>query len=113
MRHAAPPDAAVSQQAVEELPTWDLGDLYPGPNSPAVEADLTMAEQAARAFAAAHQHKLGAMSGRARGGDLGVRANRGTAGQVDVLCAAAVRGRFHQRGDRPLLPDRERAGDHD
>jgi oligoendopeptidase F len=63
MRHAAPADAAVSQQAVEELPTWDLGDLYPGPDSPAVEADLTMAEQAARAFAAAHQHKLGAMSG--------------------------------------------------
>ena len=71
MRHAAPADAAVSQQAVEELPTWDLGDLYPGPDSPAVEADLTVAEQAARAFAAAHQHKLGAMSGRALAGAIG------------------------------------------
>jgi len=70
MRHAAPPDAAVSQQAVEELPTWDLGDLYPEPDSPAVEADLTMAEQAARAFAAAHQHKLGAMSGRVLAGAI-------------------------------------------
>jgi oligoendopeptidase F len=70
MRHAAPADAAVSQQAVEELPTWDLGDLYPGPDSPAVEADLTMAEQAARAFAAAHQHKLGAMSGRVLAGAI-------------------------------------------
>ena len=71
MRHAAPADAAVSQQAVEELPTWDLGDLYPGPDSPAVEADLTVAEQAARAFAAANQHKLGAMSGRALAGAIG------------------------------------------
>ena len=68
MRHAAPADAAVSQQ---ELPTWDLGDLYPGPDSPAVEADLTVAEQAARAFAAANQHKLGAMSGRALAGAIG------------------------------------------
>jgi len=70
MRHAAPPDAAISQQAVEELPTWDLGDLYPEPDSPAVEADLTMAEQAAHAFAAAHQHKLGAMSGRVLAGAI-------------------------------------------
>jgi oligoendopeptidase F len=70
IRHAAPADAAVSQQAVEELPTWDLGDLYPGPDSPAVEADLTMAEQAARAFATTHQHKLGAMSGRVLAGAI-------------------------------------------
>ena len=63
MRHSAPADAASSQQQVEDLPTWDLGDLYPGPNSPAVEADFSKAEQAARAFAAAHQGKLGAMPG--------------------------------------------------
>ncbi len=61
MRHSAPADAASSQQQVEDLPTWDLGDLYPGPNSPAVEADFSKAEQAARAFAVAHQGKLGAM----------------------------------------------------
>ena len=63
MRHTAPADAVSRQQTVEDLPTWDLGDLYPAPDSPAVEADLSKAEQAARAFAAAHQGKLAAMSG--------------------------------------------------
>jgi oligoendopeptidase F len=70
MRHTAPADAAISQRTVEDLPTWDLGDLYPGPDSPVIEADLTRAEQAARAFAAAYQHKLGAMSGRVLAGAI-------------------------------------------
>ena len=69
-RHTAPADAAASQPTVETLPTWDLSDLYPSPDSPAVQADFAKAEQAARAFAAAHQGKLAAMSGeRARRGD--------------------------------------------
>jgi oligoendopeptidase F len=62
-RHSAPADAASSQQAQSDLPTWDLTDLYPAPDSPAVEADFAWAEQAARAFAAAHQGKLAAISG--------------------------------------------------
>jgi oligoendopeptidase F len=62
-RHAAPADAALSQPTTEALPTWDLGDLYPAPDSPAVEADFARTEQAARAFAAAHQGKLAALSG--------------------------------------------------
>ena len=62
-RHTAPADAAASQSTVENLPTWDLGDLYPAPDSPAVQADFAKAEQAARAFAAAHQGKLAAMPG--------------------------------------------------
>jgi oligoendopeptidase F len=63
MRHTAPADAAASQQTVENLPTWDLRDLYPAQDSPTVEADFGKADEAARAFAAAHQGKLGAMSG--------------------------------------------------
>lgn len=62
MRHSLPADVAASQH-VEGLPAWDLGDLYPAADSPAVEADFAAAEQAARAFAAAHQGKLAAMSG--------------------------------------------------
>jgi oligoendopeptidase F len=62
-RHTAPADAATSQPTVEVLPTWDLGDLYPAPDSPAVEADFARAEKAARAFAAALQGKLATMSG--------------------------------------------------
>ncbi len=63
MRHSAPADAASSQQQMEDLPTWDLRDLYPAPDSAAVEADFTKADEAARAFAAAHQGRLSAMPG--------------------------------------------------
>jgi len=62
-RHRAPADAASSQDAVAEPPTWDLGDLYPAPDSAAVAADFATAESAAQAFAAAHQGRLAAMSG--------------------------------------------------
>ena len=65
MHHTAPADAATSQQAVAGLPSWDLSDLYPAPESPAVEADFAWAEQTARAFAAAHQGKLATMPGSA------------------------------------------------
>jgi len=63
MRHNAPADAATAQADVQDLPTWDLRDLYAAPDSPAVEADFTRAEAAARAFAHAHQGKLASMSG--------------------------------------------------
>jgi oligoendopeptidase F len=65
MPNAAPADAASSQQAVDGLPTWDLADLYPAPDSPDVEADFAKAERAARAFAAGHQGRLASLSGSA------------------------------------------------
>ena len=89
------------------------GDLYPAPDSPAVEADFARAEQAARAFAAAHQGRLAPVGRGAGRRHRGVRADRGGAGPADVLRPAAVRRRFHECGDRPLLPDGERAGDRD
>jgi oligoendopeptidase F len=46
-----------------ELPTWDLNDLYPGPDSGELAADLDRAEQAAHAFESAHLGRLGAMHG--------------------------------------------------
>jgi oligoendopeptidase F len=45
------PDAAA-------LPVWDLSDLYPAPDSPALEADFKRAEEAAIAFAAAYKGNL-------------------------------------------------------
>jgi oligoendopeptidase F len=64
MRYNAPADAARSSlQTADGLPTWDLSDLYPAPDSPAVEADFATAEQAARAFASAYQGKLASMPG--------------------------------------------------
>ena len=65
-RHTAPADAAASQSTVEDLPTWDLGDLYPAPDSPAVEADFAKAEQAARAFAVGAPGQARRDAGRAR-----------------------------------------------
>ena len=37
--------------AAPGLPEWDLSDLYPGPDSAGVEADLAAADAAARSFA--------------------------------------------------------------
>ena len=48
-----------------ELPTWDLADLYPGPDSAELEADLDRAEKLAQDFAAAHAGKLAGLSGAA------------------------------------------------
>ena len=50
-----------------ELPTWDLGDLYPAPDSPVLEADLGRALREAQGFEAAHGGKLAGMSGAALG----------------------------------------------
>ncbi len=55
--------AAPATGGAADLPTWDLGDLYPSPDSPALAADLDRAEQAAKDFAAAHAGRLAAMSG--------------------------------------------------
>ncbi len=50
-----------------ELPTWDLRDLYPAPDSPALEADLGRAMDEARAFEAAQAGKLAGLSRAALG----------------------------------------------
>jgi oligoendopeptidase F len=55
--------SAPSAAAADDLPAWDLSDLYPAPDSPAVEADFTAADSAARAFADAHAGRLAAMDG--------------------------------------------------
>ena len=58
-------------QAAAELPTWDLADLYPAPDSPQLAADLARADAAAQAFATANAGKLAAMSGRALAAAIG------------------------------------------
>jgi oligoendopeptidase F len=45
------------------LPEWDLSDLYPAPDSPELEADLTAADEAAKAFEAAHAGRLATLGG--------------------------------------------------
>ena len=48
-----------------DLPTWDLADLYPGPESPELRADLQRAEADAKRFSAAHAARVAAMPCRA------------------------------------------------
>jgi oligoendopeptidase F len=55
----------------DDLPAWDLSALYPAQDSPAVEADFTAADAAARAFAAAHAGRLAAMDGAALAAAIG------------------------------------------
>ena len=59
------PDAmlAASHGAAEELPSWDLSDLYPGPKSPELEADFAEAARAAKAFAARYAGRLADLGG--------------------------------------------------
>ena len=45
------------------LPEWDLGDLYPGAQSPELDADLTKCLADAKAFRAAHEGKVAGLSG--------------------------------------------------
>jgi oligoendopeptidase F len=47
----------------EELPEWDLGDLYSGRDSPALAGDLERLKAEAEAFAARYQGRLGALDG--------------------------------------------------
>ena len=56
-------DAPTAHAAAETLPNWDLTDLYPSPDSPAVTADLTQAEQRAKAFSGSYAGKLAGMTG--------------------------------------------------
>jgi oligoendopeptidase F len=48
------------------LPEWDLKDLYPGRDSPALQGDLKKAAEDAKAFRLRFQGKLAATDGAAR-----------------------------------------------
>ena len=48
-------------------PQWELGDLYPGPRSPRIEADLGKARRRARAFRKRHEGRLAGLDGAAFG----------------------------------------------
>ena len=57
----APASAAAA--TAETLPSWNLADLYAGPDSPAVTAEADTAEAEARAFAARYTGRVAALSG--------------------------------------------------
>jgi oligoendopeptidase F len=55
------PDGALAAPA--DLPRWDLSDLFPGPDSPAVATAFADAERAAQAFAARLKGKVATLDG--------------------------------------------------
>jgi len=56
-------DAAPGRQALGPLPEWDLGDLYPGRDSPELAGDLADLAAAAKAFRERYQGRLADLSG--------------------------------------------------
>jgi len=59
-----------SNATVENLPRWDLSDLYAGMDDPLIASDLTSAEAAAHALTADVHGKLAGMTGKAFGAAL-------------------------------------------
>ncbi len=57
----------VVDDSLGELPAWNLADLYPAPDSPALEADLKGAAERAKAFNLRHAGRLAALDGAALG----------------------------------------------
>jgi len=66
--HATMPDghaiASATDSGGADLPTWDLTDLYPGTDSPQLEAALAGATASAELFAARYAGRLESLSGR-------------------------------------------------
>jgi oligoendopeptidase F len=48
---------------LENLPEWNLGDLYAGPDSPAFSADMAASSSAAKIFTSNYKGKLATLSG--------------------------------------------------
>jgi oligoendopeptidase F len=59
--------SSAAKPRLGRLPKWNLDDLYPGPRSEALEADLAEAARAAESFHRRHAGKVAKMSGDALG----------------------------------------------
>jgi oligoendopeptidase F len=59
---------ATARADVGDLPEWNLADLYPGPDSPQVAADLARAESECLAFEDSCKGRLAAIAARPDGG---------------------------------------------
>lgn len=58
----APEAAQKGHNELGQMPTWNLADLYPGNDSPALKADLAAAQAEAKAFEADYKGKLDALA---------------------------------------------------
>src|SRR5262245_38901000 len=55
--------AATADAAIGRMPEWNLRDLYPATDSPALAADLKRAAEQAKAFRQRYQGKLAGLDG--------------------------------------------------
>ncbi len=58
----APEAAPMGHNLLGEMPTWNLGDLYPANDSPELKADLSAAQAESKAFEADYKGKLDALA---------------------------------------------------
>jgi oligoendopeptidase F len=100
------PDGATSVVQAQDLPSWDLSDLYESLDSPQIETDLAKAEQDAESFAATYAGHLATLPGAKLAGAMQVfEAIDEVLGRVmsyaQLLFSAdstdAVAGQFYQR----------------
>ena len=90
-----PPPASPSR---DDLPAWDLSDLYPGPDSAALAGRLRQGRAGRQGVRGRASGQAGGPVGRRAGrGHRRVRADRRDPRPADVLCPVAVRRRFHRR----------------
>jgi oligoendopeptidase F len=71
--------------ALGPLPEWNLDDLYPGPQSPALAEDIERAGKAVTAFAAEWRGRLGGLAGEPDGGEALGRAIEAYEALSDLL----------------------------
>jgi oligoendopeptidase F len=64
MLHLTPEGSAgIASSGPDNLPSWDLSDLYGSPDSPLIEADLTETDRKAQAFSDQYTGRLAGLSG--------------------------------------------------
>ena len=112
-RQTAPADAAAATRAGGPA---ELGPVRPlsRTRQPGGRGRFRQGRAGGEAFAAAHQGKLAAMSGDALAAAIAEYERiEEMLGRLMSYAQLLFSRRLHQRRDRPLLPDGERAGDRD
>ena len=92
MANDAEPGIARSED-LGALPSWDLGDLYPGPDSARLNGDLERCESEAKDFRARYEGRLAGLDGAALGAAIaGYEAIQETLGRVSSYAQLVYAG---------------------
>ena len=98
--------ATAKRRALGKLPQWDLGDLYPGRDSPELKRDLDAGEAEGKAFRAQYEGRLAQLSGAGLGAAIAQYERlQERLGRVIELCLARP-CRRHERSRRSAASTR-------